>query len=96
MCTSAATGQLTHARVQDEAAGATVIARTDAVLAREAVYRRLDLELGAALSRHELNVAPAGRVRAAACQRRVARRPASATSTPAWASTTPAATAPAS
>lgn len=48
--------QLSHGRVQDDAAGATVIARTDAVLAREAVYRRLDLELGAALSRHELNV----------------------------------------
>ncbi|UHQ25229.1 Fe-S cluster assembly protein SufD [Lysobacter sp. 5GHs7-4] len=48
---------LTHARVQDEAAGAVSMARTDAVLSREAVYRRLDLELGAALSRHELNVA---------------------------------------
>lgn len=48
---------LAHARVQDEAAGAVSIARTDAVLSREAVYRRLDLELGAALSRHELNVA---------------------------------------
>lgn len=49
--------QLAHARVQDEALGATVIARTDAVLARAAHYRRLDLELGAALSRHELNAA---------------------------------------
>lgn len=49
--------QLSHARVQDEALGATVIARTDAVLARAARYRRLDLELGAALSRHELNAA---------------------------------------
>ncbi|QQP96010.1 Fe-S cluster assembly protein SufD [Lysobacter enzymogenes] len=49
--------QLAHARVQDEALGATVIARTDAVLARAAQYRRLDLELGAALSRHELNAA---------------------------------------
>ena len=48
---------LTHARVQDEAAGAVSIARTDAALSRESVYRRLDLELGAALSRHELNVA---------------------------------------
>ncbi len=48
--------RLTHARVQDEAAGASLFARTDAVLAREAEYRRLDLELGAALSRHELNV----------------------------------------
>lgn len=48
---------LAHARVQDEALGATVIARTDAVLARGARYRRIDLELGAALSRHELNAA---------------------------------------
>ena len=48
---------LAHARVQDEATGAISIARTDAVLSRESVYRRLDLELGAALSRHELNVA---------------------------------------
>jgi Fe-S cluster assembly protein SufD len=56
----AAGATLIHARVQDEAPGATVIARTDAVLAREAVYRRIDLELGAALSRHELNVALQG------------------------------------
>lgn len=49
--------RLVHARLQDEATTATVIARTDAVLAREASYRRLDLELGAALSRHELNIA---------------------------------------
>ncbi|MEG3192153.1 Fe-S cluster assembly protein SufD [Lysobacter sp. D1-1-M9] len=48
--------RLSHARVQNEASGATVIARTDAVLARYAQYRRLDLELGAGLSRHELNV----------------------------------------
>ncbi len=47
---------LEHVRVQTEAAGATVFARTDAVLARHAEYSRLDLELGAALSRHELNV----------------------------------------
>ncbi|MGO1073068.1 Fe-S cluster assembly protein SufD [Lysobacter sp. CA199] len=48
---------LSHARVQDEALGATVFARTDAVLARGARYRRIDLELGAALARHELNAA---------------------------------------
>ena len=48
--------QLVHARVQGEADGASAFARTDAVLAREAHYRRLDLELGAGLSRHELNV----------------------------------------
>ncbi|HZX81492.1 MAG TPA: Fe-S cluster assembly protein SufD [Lysobacter sp.] len=49
--------RLTHARLQDESTGAHLFARTDAVLARDAGYRRLDLELGAALSRHELNVA---------------------------------------
>jgi Fe-S cluster assembly protein SufD len=52
--------RLVHARVQDEDAGATLIARTDAVLASKAEYRRVDLELGAGLSRHELNVALQG------------------------------------
>ncbi|KAB8188371.1 Fe-S cluster assembly protein SufD [Lysobacter maris] len=52
-----ARAHLVHARVQDEEAGATAISRTDAVLAREARYQRIDLELGAALSRHELNIA---------------------------------------
>lgn len=52
----AADARLVHARVQDEAARATLFSRTDAVLARNACYRRIDLELGAALSRHELNV----------------------------------------
>jgi len=52
--------RLSHARVQDEDAGATLFARTDAVLAREAEYRRVDLELGGALSRHELNVSLQG------------------------------------
>jgi Fe-S cluster assembly protein SufD len=47
---------LKHARVQDEAERATSLLRTDAVLARQAEYRRIDLELGAGLSRHELNV----------------------------------------
>jgi Fe-S cluster assembly protein SufD len=47
---------LLHARVQDESPRATSMSRTDAVLARDASYRRLDLELGAGLSRHELNV----------------------------------------
>ena len=47
---------LRHARIQDDAIRGTLIARTDAVLARDALYRRVDLELGAALSRHELNV----------------------------------------
>ena len=52
----AAGAALRHARIQDDAARGTLIARTDAVIARDATYRRLDLELGAGLSRHELNV----------------------------------------
>ncbi|MCA1714312.1 MAG: Fe-S cluster assembly protein SufD, partial [Gammaproteobacteria bacterium] len=52
----AADAQLVHARIQDEALRATLITRTDAMLARSAHYRRIDLELGAGLSRHELNV----------------------------------------
>lgn len=52
----AADARLLHARVQDEATRATLFTRTDAVLARNARYQRIDLELGAALSRHELNV----------------------------------------
>jgi len=51
---------LVHARLQDDGAEASVIARTDAVLARDASYRRLDLELGAGLSRHDLNVSLQG------------------------------------
>jgi Fe-S cluster assembly protein SufD len=47
---------LAHARIQDEDAGATVFARTDAALGADALYRRVDLEMGAALSRLELNV----------------------------------------
>jgi len=52
--------RLTHVRVQDEAAGASLVTRTDAVLARSATYLRLDLELGGALSRHELNASLQG------------------------------------
>ena len=47
---------LDHARIQHAAAGATLFARTEARLRREARYRRVDLELGGALSRHELDV----------------------------------------
>ena len=47
---------LLHARVQDESPRATLISRADVVLARDASYQRLDIELGAGLSRHELNV----------------------------------------
>jgi Fe-S cluster assembly protein SufD len=53
--------RLLHARVQDAADGATLLARTDARLAATAAYRRVDLELGASLSRHELNVALEGK-----------------------------------
>jgi Fe-S cluster assembly protein SufD len=53
--------RLIHLRLQDEAEGATSLLRTDAVLASEAEYRRFDLELGAGLSRHELNVSLQGR-----------------------------------
>jgi len=47
---------LAHARVQHDSERATALLRTDAVLGRDARYQRTDLELGAALSRHELNV----------------------------------------
>ena len=47
---------LWHARVQAGSARQTTFLRTDAVLARHAQYHRVDLELGAALARHELNV----------------------------------------
>jgi Fe-S cluster assembly protein SufD len=40
--------------------GATLFARTDATLASDARYRRLDLELGGALSRHEFNALLSG------------------------------------
>ncbi len=53
--------RLTHLRLQDESGTATSLLRTDAALAGEAEYRRFDLELGAALSRHELNVSLQGR-----------------------------------
>ena len=52
----AAGARLHHVRLQDDAAGASAFLRTDAVLARDAAYDRVDLELGAGLSRHELNV----------------------------------------
>jgi Fe-S cluster assembly protein SufD len=53
--------QLRHARIHDAAEGATSFLRTDASLAEAADYLRLDLEMGAALSRHELNVRLEGR-----------------------------------
>jgi len=48
--------RLSHARVQEDSSAFTSMLRTDAVLARDAEYHRIDLELGAGLSRHELNV----------------------------------------
>lgn len=51
---------LVHARLQDEPATATSLLRTEAVLDEDAGYRRLDIELGAGLSRHELNVSLRG------------------------------------
>ncbi|TYT27159.1 Fe-S cluster assembly protein SufD [Luteimonas viscosa] len=48
--------RLEHARIQHAAEGATVFTRTDANLQADAHYHRVDLELGGALSRHELNV----------------------------------------
>lgn len=48
--------RLIHARVQTDSEGATLIQRTQGSLQANAIYRRLDLELGAALSRHELHV----------------------------------------
>lgn len=48
--------RLTHARVEADSARATTLLRTDAVLARDTEYRRVDLELDGGLSRHELNV----------------------------------------
>ena len=53
--------QLVHARLQDEHEGASVIARTDATVGVDAGYRRADLELGAALSRHDVSITLAGR-----------------------------------
>ena len=51
---------LVHASVQDEDEGATLFGRVDAHLDADAVYQRLDLDMGGALSRFELNVALAG------------------------------------
>jgi len=44
---------LSHLRVQEESAGGTLFMRTDAKLAEDARYRRLDLEIGGAMTRHE-------------------------------------------
>jgi Fe-S cluster assembly protein SufD len=52
----ASNARLAHVRVQDAAARASLFVHTDAALAQQAGYHRVDLELGAALSRHTLNV----------------------------------------
>ena len=52
----ARSARLDHLRVQRDSDRGTSLLRTDAVLARDARYERVDMELGAALSRHELNV----------------------------------------
>jgi Fe-S cluster assembly protein SufD len=52
----AAGSRLSHARLQDAATGASLVSHSTARLAERSAYRRLDLELGAALSRHELSV----------------------------------------
>jgi Fe-S cluster assembly protein SufD len=51
---------LVHARIQDEDAGATLISRTDAQVDTDATYQRLDLDMGGALSRLEMNLRLAG------------------------------------
>ncbi|KRG68002.1 Fe-S cluster assembly protein SufD [Pseudoxanthomonas dokdonensis] len=48
--------RLAHARSQRDSARATQLLRTDAVLGNDSQYIRIDVELGAALSRHQLNV----------------------------------------
>lgn len=59
--------RLTHARMQDDSDGATHVLRTDAVLGSQARYARIDLELGAGLTRHDLNVALHGNDAHARC-----------------------------
>ncbi|MGY0634831.1 Fe-S cluster assembly protein SufD [Luteimonas sp. A478] len=51
-----ANAELEHARTQAGSDGATAFLRTEAELAESSHYRRVDVELGGALSRHELNV----------------------------------------
>ncbi|CAN5302410.1 Fe-S cluster assembly protein SufD [soil metagenome] len=52
--------KLVHARIQDEDAGATLVERTHALLDADAALRRIDLELGAGLCRHDLTVSLLG------------------------------------
>lgn len=48
--------ELTHVRIQQDDSGASHFLRSEASLQSNALYRRLDLELGAHLSRHDLQV----------------------------------------
>lgn len=48
--------ELSHTRIQQDDSGACHFLRTEAALQNNATYRRLDLELGAHLSRHDLQV----------------------------------------
>jgi len=52
----AESAQLTHARVQHGSEGASCFLCTDAHLQENSRYRRVDLELGSALMRHEFNL----------------------------------------
>ena len=52
---------LSHARIQSDSERATSLLRTDTVLARDADYRRVDMELGAALSRQVVDRVPGTR-----------------------------------
>ncbi|MBS0199980.1 MAG: Fe-S cluster assembly protein SufD [Proteobacteria bacterium] len=52
----AAGANMHHARVNDDPEGATRFLHTDVSVAAKAHYARFDLELGAALSRHELHI----------------------------------------
>ncbi len=52
--------RLTHARVQSGSSSGTSLLRTEATIAASARYERVDLELGASLSRHELVVRMTG------------------------------------
>ena len=56
----AAGATMRHARVNDDPDGATRFLHTDVSVANKAHYARFDLELGAALSRHELQIRLAG------------------------------------
>ena len=48
--------ELSHARIQQDNVGNSQFLRTEASLQSHSVYRRLDLELGAHVSRHDLQV----------------------------------------